>query len=198
MRKAFHLFLLLGVAGWLGVGSGVSAAPPEALEGIWQGTLSIQGGAMELRLVFKVQRNEQGNLEAFLDSPDQGASNIPVNKVILDGDQVEFHVMSVAGHYEGTLDASGSRMEGNWFQSGMSLPLALERGGKVLKQNRPQEPVEPFPYRSEEVEYPNEAASITLAGTLTWPVSGGPFPATSSCSAIARFSSWRTISHARV
>jgi pimeloyl-ACP methyl ester carboxylesterase len=37
--------------------------------------------------------------------------------------------------------------------------------------------VEPFPYRNEEVEYPNAAASITLAGTLTMPETGGPFPA---------------------
>lgn len=177
MRIAVHMIVVLGLIGWFGSAPAIGVALPEALEGLWQGTLSIQGGAMELRLVFKVQRNEQGILESFLDSPDQGANDIPVNKVMLDGDQVEFHVISVAGHYEGTLDESGSKMDGHWFQSGMSLPLTLERGGEVLEIRRPQEPVPPFPYRSEEVEYINTAASNTLAGTLTMPETGGPFPA---------------------
>jgi pimeloyl-ACP methyl ester carboxylesterase len=161
--------------GTLGAASAITAEPPEALEGIWNGTLSVQGGAIELRLVFKVVRSEGGKLEAFLDSPDQGAFDIPVNKVTLDGDRVEFHVMTVAGHYEGTVD--GDNMEGDWFQGGMNLPLTLERGGEPAERNRPQEPMEPFPYRSENVEYPNAAAAITLAGTLTMPESGGPFPA---------------------
>jgi len=42
---------------------------------------------------------------------------------------------------------------------------------------RPQEPLPPFPYRLEEVRYPNERAAITLAGTLTLPDGPGPFPA---------------------
>jgi len=42
---------------------------------------------------------------------------------------------------------------------------------------RPQEPKRPYPYREEEVTVENSAAGITLAGTLTEPDSGGPFPA---------------------
>jgi fermentation-respiration switch protein FrsA (DUF1100 family) len=41
---------------------------------------------------------------------------------------------------------------------------------------RPQEPRAPLPYRSEEVAYQN-AAGVRLAGTLTLPEGGGPFPA---------------------
>ncbi|MCP4834142.1 MAG: alpha/beta fold hydrolase [Phycisphaera sp.] len=43
--------------------------------------------------------------------------------------------------------------------------------------NRPQEPVPPFPYRSDEVVYENATAGIELAGTLTIPEGAGPFPA---------------------
>lgn len=42
---------------------------------------------------------------------------------------------------------------------------------------RPQDPLPPFPYRVEDVRYPNERAAITLAGTLTLPEGPGPFPA---------------------
>jgi uncharacterized protein len=42
---------------------------------------------------------------------------------------------------------------------------------------RPQEPKAPFPYRQEEVAYESKEPGIKLAGTLTFPASGGPFPA---------------------
>jgi pimeloyl-ACP methyl ester carboxylesterase len=43
--------------------------------------------------------------------------------------------------------------------------------------NRPQEPKKPYPYHEEEVTYKSMEPGITLAGTLTVPKSGGPFPA---------------------
>jgi pimeloyl-ACP methyl ester carboxylesterase len=42
--------------------------------------------------------------------------------------------------------------------------------------NRPQEPKPPLPYDAEDVTYSNPRANITLAGTLTRPRGGGPFP----------------------
>jgi uncharacterized protein len=44
------------------------------------------------------------------------------------------------------------------------------------RPSRPQEPVRPFPYTEELITYQNPRASVTLAGTLTYPSSGGPFP----------------------
>ena len=43
-------------------------------------------------------------------------------------------------------------------------------------QNRPQEPRPPFPYTAEDVHFRNEAAGITLAGTLTLPEGNTPHP----------------------
>ena len=43
--------------------------------------------------------------------------------------------------------------------------------------SRPQEPKRPYPYLEEEVTYENAKAGFTLAGTLTMPRAGGPFPA---------------------
>lgn len=42
---------------------------------------------------------------------------------------------------------------------------------------RPQEPLKPYPYLSEEVTFQNTQASITLAGTLTLPSAEGNYPA---------------------
>src|SRR4029077_12121486 len=42
---------------------------------------------------------------------------------------------------------------------------------------RPQTPSKPYPYREEEMAFPNDKAKISLAGTLTIPPGPGPFPA---------------------
>ena len=47
----------------------------------------------------------------------------------------------------------------------------------VLKRVQPQEPQRPYPYPEEEVTYQNARDGVTLAGTLTLPPGGGPFPA---------------------
>ncbi|GAE83137.1 hypothetical protein JCM10512_1392 [Bacteroides reticulotermitis JCM 10512] len=52
-------------------------------------------------------------------------------------------------------------------------PIVLD----LKKRKRPQEPVAPFPYKSEEVTVRNEADGINLAGTLTLPEKGTQFPA---------------------
>jgi uncharacterized protein len=50
---------------------------------------------------------------------------------------------------------------------------------KIEKQTvkRPQDPVKPYPYYSEEVTFQNTKANIQLTGTLTLPTKDGNFPA---------------------
>ncbi len=48
---------------------------------------------------------------------------------------------------------------------------------KLVQQPVSYEPKRPFPYREEDVTFTNEKAGVTLAGTLTLPNQGGPFPA---------------------
>lgn len=45
------------------------------------------------------------------------------------------------------------------------------------KNNRPQEPQQPYPYREEEVSYENAVDQVVLSGTLTLPNKPGIFPA---------------------
>ncbi len=143
------------------------------IEGSWQGVLLIS--SVELRIVFNVANDTMGNLRATLDSPDQGAFDIPVDEVIIDEDSVI--VNSIAGFYEGKYFADSIMIKGNWNQGGMVLPLVLRKAEKVDKPNRPQEPKKPFPYEVEEVKFENKNAKITLAGTLTFPDGGDLFPA---------------------
>jgi len=113
-----------------------------------------------------------------MDSPDQGANGIQVDTVVAEAGKVRFSVAVVTGGYEGTVAPGADSITGNWKQSGMSFPLTLKYVGKAAEApKRPQEPKKPYPYDEEEVSYPNAEDGITLAGTLTKPKNGGPFPA---------------------
>ena len=144
------------------------------LVGTWMGRLESNG--MFLRLVFNISVNNQDTLKATLESPDQGTVIIPMGNVLLDGDNIVMEAKFIGGKYSGKVTAE-KKIEGNWEQSGLTFPLILEKQEAPVRLNRPQEPVPPFPYRSEEVTFRNEAGAITLAGTLTIPEGNGPFPA---------------------
>jgi len=144
------------------------------IEGVWLGTLKVS--VVELRIVFKISKNTDGTLIAKMDSPDQGAENIPVNKVAFENGKLFLESKIIQGSYNGQMKADGS-IEGTWQQGGRSFPLVLKHVDEVPKLHRPQEPNKPYPYLEEEVGYENEKAGIKLAGTLTLPRSGQPFPA---------------------
>lgn len=142
--------------------------------GTWQGVLDT--GAGQLTIVFHV-RTGDGGLEATMDSPDQGATGIPVSEVTFEDGTLRLVSRAIGGEFEGTLFADGHALEGTWRQGGAELPLTLERVEEVTERLRPQEPEAPFPYRVEDVTFANGDAGIELAGTLTLPEGRGPFPA---------------------
>jgi len=124
--------------------------------GRWMGTLKVQ--AFELRIVFRVSSDQSG--------------------VLFSENKVRFALPRIAGIYEGFLQAGDTSISGEWRQGGQAFPLVLRRMLQEIEPpRRPQEPKPPYPYETEDVTYPNGAAGITLAGTLTYPRSGGPFPA---------------------
>ncbi len=150
---------------------------PSDIDGAWAGTLAI--GATPLRVVVHF-RNTADGLAATLDSPDQGAKNIPVASVTRVGPALKLDVRAVGGTFEGTIDQPRTQIEGTWTQVGRTTALVLSvvRDPATLVARRPQTPSRPYPYRDEEVAYVNSAApNVTLAATLTLPPGPGPFPA---------------------
>jgi pimeloyl-ACP methyl ester carboxylesterase len=144
------------------------------LVGTWVGVLELPGA--ELGMVFHIAE-ENGSWSATLDVPAQGAAGIPVSEVSIADGTVVMNVALIAGVYSGQLSPDGTLVEGVWEQSGMQIPLNLEKTlEEMLGPNRPQEPQPPYPYTEVEVRYPNHKAGIELAGTLTIPEGEGPFP----------------------
>lgn len=153
--------------------SSAGTVEQSVLTGIWQGVL--KAGGQEIRLVFHFAFDD-GAWTATVDSPDQGATGIPVAEVRVDGLDLHLDIPAVAGTYDGTIDPSVPKVIGKWNQGGGSFAVDLTKIEKVEKVTRPQDPVPPFPYDVREVTFVNEEEGITLAGTLTMPAGSGPHP----------------------
>lgn len=84
--------------------------PDPALElvGYWSGGIE-QGGAIVPRLGVDFTAGPCGGVTGAMDSPDQGAEDIPVGPVQLTGDSVRFAVPAVAGSFRGVLDRERAR-----------------------------------------------------------------------------------------
>jgi len=120
-----------------------SSAESECIEGLWMGTLKVS--VAELRIVFKISANPDGSLTATMDSPDQRAENIPVNKITFENGRLYLESKVVQGTYDGQIKEDGS-IEGKRQQSGFSIPLVLKHVEEAPKLHRPQEPKKPYPY----------------------------------------------------
>ena len=145
------------------------------LEGVWEGVLKV--GAVELRVVLHVSRGADGAPQATLDVPDQGAHGLSIDALVFNDTELRFDMTTPPASFAGTRDATGHVVVGTYEQAGTPVPLTLEWRETATQLVRPQEPKPPFPYRSEDVQYENAGAGVTLAGTVTIPAGDGPFPA---------------------
>ena len=132
----------------------LSALSLEAQTGPWSGTLKVQG--TELTLVFDLDKST-------LDVPAQGAKDIHAEVSRAATGAVTIEIPSINASYKGLW--LGRTITGTFTQYGMSFPLMLNPGRPAI--NRPQTPVGPFPYTTEEVTFTNGNAK--LSGTLTLP-----------------------------
>jgi len=143
------------------------------ITGDWNGVLKVQG--IQLRLVFHVTKTDTG-YAATMDSPDQGAKDIPMSKTTFENHVLTIDMAAANIEYLGKLDSTGV-VVGTFNQAGQSFPVNLSRkASEKVELKRPQEPVKPYPYYSEEVTIENKKDNITLAGTLTLPGKEGKYP----------------------
>lgn len=142
------------------------------ITGKWNGALKIQG--TQLRLAFNVTKSDNG-YSATMDSPDQKVAGIPVTSTTFENSKIKFEITNAGIVYIGEL--KDSEIVGTFKQSGQEFPMNLSK--KAIEKEeakRPQTPVKPYPYYSEEVTFQNTKANISLAGTLTLPTKEGKFP----------------------
>ncbi len=144
------------------------------ITGSWKGAIYVGNDHLNLVLHIKAQSN---GLTATLDSPDQMALGIPVESVDFTKDTLVLKLPALQAGYQGIL-INKNQIEGRWTQAGMTFDLNLFRiTDETEGPLRPQLPVPPYPYATEEVSIQNPNTGVTLAGTLTIPRGRGPHPA---------------------
>jgi uncharacterized protein len=153
------------------------AAQPAVVghEQIWEGKLPV-GAGLEYRLVLHLGKTASNEWLGRLDSLDEGLKGLKLSAISLDQARMAFELKFSNAKYEGKLNANGNEASGTWSQRGVSIPLTFMKTDKVSEIRRPQTPRSPFPYKTEDVTYQNQAAGVTFAGTLTKPGGAGPFP----------------------
>ncbi|MGD1893821.1 MAG: hypothetical protein ACFB15_24910, partial [Cyclobacteriaceae bacterium] len=95
----------------------------QTIEGDWSGKLSASG--QEIPLIFHFSGTDDA-LTATMDSPSQGASGVPVEKVnYADG---ELSLSLMGGQVAYVAEVDGETMEGTFKQAGAEMPLSLSKG----------------------------------------------------------------------
>lgn len=144
------------------------------ITGKWYGVLSIQG--TQLHLVFNVNRTGE-TYSATMQSPDQSEATINASSFMFENQVMALKIAPLKIEYLGALGQNGI-IVGHFKQNGMSFPMNLSREElQAAKPIRPQEPVKPYSYHSEDITFENKKAGIKLAGTLTLPKQEGNCPA---------------------
>jgi uncharacterized protein (TIGR03435 family) len=104
----------------------VFGLPAQDITGTWQGKLSVpQAPNGELRVVFRILKDDGDALKATLYTIDQPGPGFPASAVAIQGSNVKITIPGIGGSYEGKMDADAITLTGKWTVGDMPLPLTL-------------------------------------------------------------------------
>lgn len=137
----------------------------QQIEGNWYGVLNVMGKEIPFGLEINGQKGRLYN-------PEKDELSYQLDSISFQGVHLEFTINSIGMQYKGKIQSDS--LKGFWMQAGQSLPLLFTRKEiKAKPQYRPQTPLPPFDYYTEEIIINNPTAGIDLSGTLTLPSNNG-------------------------
>ena len=147
------------------------------IAGIWNGTVKL-GEDKEISFIFNIKKIDK-NYVTDLSIPAQRVAGLKPQKTTFENGILQIDGTNLGIKYEGKFNTTSQQFEGKFSEGANTLPLNLKEGKLKLesKNNRPQEPVKPYPYYEEEVVFENKEANVSLAGTLTLPGNDEKSPA---------------------
>lgn len=122
IMKNLRVLILIGLclAGF-SFGAPAQSVTAKNLAGDWEGTVAGQ-----IPLVLHLRADASGALTATVDSPSQGANDLPGANAKVTGSTLTFDVPVVHGSYSGTVSADGKSISGTWTQ-GQPTPLDFKQ-----------------------------------------------------------------------
>jgi uncharacterized protein (TIGR03435 family) len=137
------------VSGALSAGRAIAqtpaAMPDHDIVGTWQGTLHVPASAnrpgIDLRIVNKITKGDDGKLKVMDYSIDQGGQGIAASSASFVDGVFKYAIEAIDGTYEGKMSADGKSIAGNWTQGPNPIPLLLERATPETEWTIPPPPV---------------------------------------------------------
>jgi hypothetical protein len=102
------------------------AADPPRIVGTWEGVLD-PGAQPKKRIVVHIAAEQDGSLSGTIDYPDQSVSGIRITAITYKAHNLHFESAPNVSSYDGTLNADGTEIAGNWKQGGTPLTLIFKR-----------------------------------------------------------------------
>jgi hypothetical protein len=99
-----------------------------ALSGRWEGALQVktpQGQEISVPLVLNFFTDSNAQYVAYIDSPSQKVTGLPVTDATLDGSKFVLKVAGVGAEYRA--DLNGKTLTGQWTQGPLNTPLTLTK-----------------------------------------------------------------------
>ena len=129
---AFFAVTLLSVfSGAHGIAQSRAVKSDHDIVGTWQGTLHVPAGdnhpAIDLRIVNKITKGDDGRLKVTDYSIDQGGGGMTATSASFEDGVFKYAIQAIDGSYEGKMSADGKSIAGNWTQGPNPLPLLMER-----------------------------------------------------------------------
>ena len=97
----------------------------EDAAGDWTGVITTPAAALHIAVHIHAAG---AGYAGTVDSPDQGAFDVPIANVAASADHLGFDVPATHGSYAGQWDAGAHQWKGAFTQAGSVLPLGLARG----------------------------------------------------------------------
>jgi len=146
------------------------------ITGIWNGAIEVSKGK-KINFIFNIQKDGKA-YQTTIDIPTQRINGIKAIKTTVKGDSLIVDLSNVGMNYSGKLNAEHTLVNDKMIEGLNSFNLNLSRNiiSETPKSNRPQEPVKPYSYIEEKVNFVNKNANITLAGTFTRPKENKKYP----------------------
>ena len=141
------------------------AADPPSVAGHWEGEIELPTTKLQVMVDLT---QEAGVWKGDIDIPLQGAKDLPLEGITVDGSKVKFTIANIPGTptFDGTLENGAIR--GTFTQGGGSIPFSLgreavevprARAGSSACRRRPRSPSRPSPTRPRRSAIPTATSS---------------------------------------
>ena len=145
------------------------------MAGIWEGYLTVNA-TRTVHVVVKIRKDDKEGWISTLDDPDRNVKGVPCDLTTQTGDSILISVAIAKAKYEAKYITASDSMTGFWTQGKFHAPLTLKKVEHVTQLIRPQTPLPPYNYITEDIEYDNPDKSVHFGATFTKPYGPGKFP----------------------